>query len=245
MGKEFYNENEKSQYAFSLLSKGTQKWVSRQGWPSFRSIQSDSIIYMLDGYDETPKSMVVSAGTAMGKTEAAFLPALTIAQDYIDEHRDENFVYIVYVAPLKALINDQYRRMSEISSLCGLPTYIWHGDAPAGQKKRLMKEHAGILMTTPESLESFLVIRGQWCGDHMTPLCVVVDEFHAFLGNGRGKQLLSLLSRIDALCLMNGRKAPSRIALSATLSKLDKVGQILSPDIECGIIDGTVLPRPK
>ena len=241
MTKEFNNEIEKSQYAFSLLSKGTQKWVSRQGWPSFRSIQSDSIIHMLDNDDNEPKSIVVSAGTAMGKTEAAFLPALSIAQNYIDENRDENFVYILYVAPLKALINDQYRRMTEISEFCGLPTYIWHGDAPMGQKKRLMKEHSGILMITPESLESFLINRGQWCSDYMTPLCVIVDEFHAFLGNGRGKQLLSLLSRIDALCLMDGKSIPSRIALSATLSQLDKVGQILSPNVECGIIDGTLL----
>lgn len=171
-------------------------------------------------------------------TEAAFLPALTMVQRQM-EASDENFVYMLYVAPLKALINDQYRRLTEMAEPCGVPVYMWHGDAPQGQKAQLMREHCGVLMTTPESLESFLMNRGEWCARNLTPIVTVVDEFHAFLGAGRGRQLLSLLDRIDAMCASAGRGAPVRIGLSATLSQLDKVGRTLSPRRPVAIIDGT------
>lgn len=171
-------------------------------------------------------------------TEAAFLPALTMVQDYMDANSDD-FVYMLYVAPLKALINDQYRRLCEMAAPCSIPVYIWHGDSPQGQKQELMREHCGILMTTPESLESFLMNRGRWCGRYLTPIVTVVDEFHAFLGEGRGRQLMSLLDRVDMISAQNGREPAVRIGLSATLAKLDKVGKILSPRTPVAVIDGT------
>ena len=170
-------------------------------------------------------------------TEAAFLPALTMVQQQMDKSQ-ENFVYMLYVAPLKALINDQYRRLCEMANPSGIPVYIWHGDAPQGQKAELMREHCGILMTTPESLESFMMNRGRWVGRYLTPIVTVVDEFHAFLGEGRGRQLLSLLDRIDMISLQNGKDPAVRIGLSATLAKLDKVGRILSPRRPVAVIDG-------
>lgn len=171
-------------------------------------------------------------------TEAAFLPALTMVQRQMEASQDD-FVYMLYVAPLKALINDQYRRLCEMARPCGIPVYIWHGDAPQGQKQELMREHCGILMTTPESLESFLMNRGRWVGRHLTPIVTVVDEFHSFLGEGRGRQLLSLLDRIDVVNAQNGRRPAVRIGLSATLAKLEKVGRILSPRRPVAIIDGS------
>lgn len=171
-------------------------------------------------------------------TEAAFLPALTMVQGQMEQSPDD-FVYMLYVAPLKALINDQYRRLCEMAGPCGIPVYIWHGDAPQGQKAELMRSHCGILMTTPESLESFMMNRGRWVGRYLTPIVTVVDEFHAFLGEGRGRQLMSLLDRVDMVSMQNGREPAVRIGLSATLAKLDKVGRILSPRRPVAVIDGT------
>ena len=230
-----------SRHAFSLLSRGTQQWVSKQGWSSFRSIQIQSIEMLLGCDDDKRPSLVISAGTASGKTEAAFLPSVSIIQDYMETNRDasDDHVFMIYVAPLKALINDQYRRLCSMTSYAGIPVYMWHGDAPSGQKKELLRNHSGILMTTPESLESFLMNRGQWCQEYMTPSIIVIDEFHAFIGEGRGKQLLSLLSRIDTICDASGMQRPTRIGLSATLSELDRVGLILSPDSPVAVIDGT------
>lgn len=230
--------------AFALLDRNMKQWVSEQGWGGFREIQRKTISTLLQNCDVNERdipNLVVSAGTASGKTEAAFIPALSILARYREEHKNERFCQMLYVAPLKALINDQYRRLCEMSAKSGLniPVYLWHGDAPQGQKNTMMKDHDGIIMITPESLESFLMNRGEWCANYMTPLVVVIDEFHAFLGAGRGKQMLSLLSRIDMLNRAQGKAPATRIALSATLSKLELVGKILSPDAPFAVIDGT------
>lgn len=237
------DSNNGSQHAFSLLSRGTQQWVSKQGWAALRDIQVQSIETLLGCDEDDRPSLVISAGTASGKTEAAFLPSVSIIQDYMETNRNASYdhVFMIYVAPLKALINDQYRRLCSMTAYTGIPVYMWHGDAPSGQKKELLRNHSGILMTTPESLESFLMNRGQWCQEYMTPSIVVIDEFHAFIGEGRGKQLLSLLSRIDAICDANGEHRPTRIGLSATLSELERVGRILSPDSPVCVIDGTAV----
>lgn len=225
-----------SQEAFNLLSYGMQKWVSKQGWNSFRDIQSESIVSLLSTNDKP--NLVISASTASGKTEAAFLPSLSIVQQHLDA-KESSFVPLLYIAPLKALINDQHRRLSDMSTDIGLDCYLWHGDAPQGQKSKLLKQHDGALLITPESLESFLMNRGSWCSRYLTPLVIVIDEFHAFLGSGRGKQLMSLLDRIDMICAQNNRPPATRIGLSATLSQLDVVGNILSPRNQYKIIDAT------
>lgn len=158
-------------------------------------------------------------------------------------HADSPYVKIIGIAPLKALLNDQYRRCEEMAAYCGdMPVTIWHGDAPQGQKSRLIREHRdGILLTTPESLEAFLMRRGEWSARYLTPLVIIVDEFHAFLGEGRGKQLLSLMSRIEKMCEFAGRPTPVRIALSATLSDLGTVARMLDPVRGAEVVDGTSL----
>lgn len=223
--------------AFSMLSPGMQRWVAKQGWADLRPIQTMAIGALL-GNDKRG-GLLVSAPTSGGKTESAFLPALSMVERHYITHKDDRSVCMLYVAPLKALINDQYRRLSDMASGLNVPVYLWHGDAPQGQKKQMLREHDGIIMITPESLESFLMNRGAWCARYMHPIVTVVDEFHAFLGEGRGKQLLSLLDRIDAICDMTDHDKAVRIGLSATLSKLDIVGKILCPRCECSVIDGS------
>lgn len=229
-----------SNTAYSLLSPGMRRWVSEQGWTGFRDVQSDAIIKMLGvGDDAVPPNIIVSAPTAVGKTESAFLPALSIIEEYKNSHPQERFCQMVWVSPLKALLNDSAKRLADVAKHIELPVYLWHGDAPQGPKKEMLREHDGIIMITPESLESFLVNRSQWCADYMTPLVFVVDEFHSFLGAGRGKQILSLMDRIDVLNAQHGKPPAIRIGLSATLSKLDLVASILSPRAPYAVIDGT------
>lgn len=228
-----------SSTAYNLLSPGMRKWVSEQGWPGFRDVQSNAIATLLGSDKETAPNIVISAPTGMGKTESAFLPALSLIENYRNEHPSESFCYMLWISPLKALLNNSKTRLDDASSHIECPVYLWHGDAPQGQKNEMLREHDGIIMITPESLESFLVNRGQWCSDYMTPLVVVVDEFHSFLGAGRGKQMLSLLDRIDMINAQHGRPPAIRIGLSATLSKLDLVASILSPRAPYAVVDGT------
>ena len=213
--------------SFELLHESVQKWVWNQGWTSLRDIQENSIPVVLSGDSD----VIISASTAGGKTEAAFLPILSRLLSEPSVGYD-----VLYVSPLKALINDQYRRLLDMTSDTSVTVTPWHGDIDASRKARSLKNPSGILIITPESLESFLINRNTSVQAAFGKLkYVVIDELHAFIGNERGKQLQSLLSRIE---MITGNKAP-RVAMSATFSDYDKVKVFLRPDqsLPCVIPD--------
>ncbi len=167
--------------------------------------------------------VIISASTAGGKTEAAFLPILTsILQS------GKSFGYqVLYVSPLKALINDQYRRLSDMTAEMGIDVIPWHGDIDVSKKTRSLKNPNGIVIITPESLESFLINRERYViGAFSSLKYVVIDELHSFIGTERGKQLQSLLSRIEQVT----RHHIPRIAMSATFSDYDSVKYFLRND---------------
>jgi ATP-dependent Lhr-like helicase len=168
--------------------------------------------------------VLISAGTAAGKTEAFFLPACSAVADITSGFG------IVYISPLKALINDQYRRLESLGEALDMPVTPWHGDILQSKKKKARTSPSGILLITPESLESLLINSSGWLKQAFSPVAyIVIDEFHAFIGTERGMQLLSLLNRIDHVLSRHANPIP-RVALSATLGELDKVPELLRPD---------------
>ena len=204
--------------SFELLHDSVQKWIWRQGWTSLKDIQENAIPIVL----RRDSDVIISAATAGGKTEAAFLPILS----HILSNPLEGFD-VLYVSPFKALINDQYRRLLDMTSGTDVEVTPWHGDIDASRKVKALKKPSGILIITTESLESFLINRNTAVKTAFGGLkYIVIDELHAFIGNERGKQLQSLLSRIE---LITGIKPP-RIAMSETFSNYDKVKSILRPD---------------
>lgn len=204
--------------SFELLHDSVRNWVWRQGWSSLRDIQENTIPVVL----QRDCDVIISAATAGGKTEAAFLPILS----HLLSNPSQGFD-VLYVSPLKALINDQYRRLLDMTSGTSVVVTPWHGDIDASRKARALKNPSGILIITPESLESFLINRNASVKKAFGELkYIVIDELHAFIGNERGKQLQSLLSRIE---LITGN-TPPRIAMSATFSNYDKVKSFLRPD---------------
>lgn len=155
--------------------------------------------------------MIVSAPTSTGKTEAAFLPIITRILD-----NSAPSVRVLYVGPLKALINDQFSRLDFLCEDLDIPVHRWHGDVTAAAKRRLMESPSGILLITPESLEALLMRKGIRARAVFRQLeYIVVDELHSYIGNERGAQLQSLLHRVDIIV---DRLVP-RIGLSATLSE--------------------------
>ena len=112
--------------SFDLLDERVRRWIWRQGWTSLKDIQENAIPVVLTGNSD----VIISASTAGGKTEAAFLPILTsILQN------GKSFGYqVLYVSPLKALINDQYRRLSDMTSEMGIDVIPWHGDINVARK---------------------------------------------------------------------------------------------------------------
>lgn len=204
-------------------------WCWRQGWTSLRPIQAEALEKLGADPAKPLKDAVISATTAGGKTEAAFLPLLsrvaTSRNVYETDTRAGGFD-ILYIAPIKALINDQKGRLEAMGRDASIEVVPWHGDAPAGAKARAMKRPTGCLLITPESLESMLMRKSRDIPRLFGNLtAIVIDELHAFIGDPRGRQLQSVLHRIDTL---TGRK-PARLGLSATLADMRLAADFLRP----------------
>ncbi len=167
---------------------------------------------------------MIAAATAGGKTEAAFLPLISNLLSQPDRTRGFK---LLYVSPLKALINDQFRRLDELCEAMEIPVHRWHGDVAVTKKAKARKDPDGILLITPESLEALFVRRGLELPRLFRPLqAVVIDELHAFLGEERGVQLSSLLARLELLV----DRHPRRIGLSATLGDMSLACSYLRRD---------------
>ena len=204
--------------AFDMLAEPVQRWIWDKGWGELRDIQERAIFTLLDG----ERDLIIAAPTAGGKTEAAFLPLIST----VLAAPGEGGFDLVYVAPLKALINDQLGRMEDLCKQTDLPVYPWHGDITQGVKSRARANPKGVLLITPESLEALFVLRGlQIPSMFMGTRSVIIDELHALLDNERGVHLRSLLSRLEHAV---GRRI-RRVGLSATLSDMETVKEYLRP----------------
>lgn len=203
------------QSSFELLSPNVRKWVFDQRWKSLRGIQEAAIPLVLAGQED----VLISSPTASGKTEAAFLPLFSL----LDQG---NVDLVIAISPLKALINDQVVRLEPLAEACGVPLTPWHGDAPAGPKRAFEENPRGVLMITPESLEAMHVLRGPAVRKLLGHCSAfVVDELHAFTGAERGRQLQSLMSRIEAVA----SSFVPRIGLSATMGDIGRAAEFLRP----------------
>ena len=203
--------------SFHLLHEKIQRWIWQQGWTELRDAQETAIQPVLEG----KLDVIIAAATASGKTEAAFLPILSRLL-----LNDAGGECVIYLSPLKALINDQFGRMEQLCEQLAIPVYPWHGDISSSRKKVFLTKPAGILLITPESLEALMVRNGHGLSTLFAKLAyIVVDELHSFIGDERGRQLQSLLHRID--CTI-GRSTP-RIGLSATLGDMRLAADFLRP----------------
>lgn len=178
--------------------------VNSLGWRELRPFQEAVIPQVLDG-----NHLIVLAPTAGGKTEAAFFPVVSrmLSEGWTG-------LSVLYVCPIKALLNNLDLRLQRYCSLLGRQSALWHGDVKASAKKRILREPPDCLLTTPESLEVMLVSPNVDARALFSNLrVVVVDEIHAFAGDDRGWHLLSVLERISRLA---GREL-QRLGLSATV----------------------------
>lgn len=214
--------------AFDRLAEPVRRWVWQQGWTALRDVQDRAIAPLLAGRD-----VVIASATASGKTEAAFLPLLS-------RPVERDGLRLLYVSPLKALINDLARRLEPLAEAVDLPVTPWHGDVAATRKQRLRKQPSGVLLITPESLEAMFVLRGSAIAGFFGGLdYVVIDELHSFIASERGRQLQSLLHRLE---LVIARRVP-RAGLSATIGDLAVAAAFLRPGGEVEIVESRVSRR--
>ena len=178
--------------------------VNSLGWSSLRPPQEATIRPVLDG-----EHAILLAPTAGGETEAAIFPLFSrmLSENW-------NGLSVLYICPIKALLNNLEDRLCYYGNLLGRRVGIWHGDISASRKAGIVAEPPDILLTTPESLEMMLVSSRI---DHQKLFTnvqsVVIDEVHAFAGDDRGWHLLSVLERISVIA----ERELQRLGLSATV----------------------------
>ena len=212
---------------FERYAPFIQDFIYQHEWENLRAIQ----VAAADAIFNTDDNVLLAASTASGKTEAAFFPILT--EFWEDPPRS---VGALYIGPLKALINDQFARLTDLCEEADIPVWHWHGDVAASRKARLMKNPSGILQITPESLEALLLRKHSAIARLFCDLrYIVIDEVHSLLRGDRGGQTLCLIERLGRLAHVN----PRRIGLSATIGDPQLTGAYLA----AGTGRGTFIPQ--
>lgn len=209
-----------------------REYIYSRSWESLRAVQ----IAAAKTIFETENNLLLTSSTASGKTEAAFFPILSLMHD-----DPPASVGVLYIAPLKSLINDQFERLYELLDMTGIKVTHWHGDVAMSHKKKLLDKPSGILQITPESLEAMLINRHNDIPRLFGDLrFIVIDEIHTLTGTDRGNQIMCLLSRIAALIGYH----PRRIGLSATIGDPSLAAKWLSAD-SCKETDVPTISQEK
>ena len=204
------------------------------GFTSLRPVQELAGEQILAG-----KNAVVLAPTAGGKTEASMFPVIA---GLLNE--TPRGVGAIYVAPIKALLNNQAERLGQYTQMVGLDRFVWHGDAAQTRKTKFIREPTELLMTTPESLEVMLMSSRVPVKKIFQDLrYVVIDEIHAFAGTDRGAHLMSVLERLQLL----SNKDIQRIGLSATVGNPKQISVWIggSSKRESCVVDPPKLPGKR
>ncbi|MBO5790587.1 MAG: DEAD/DEAH box helicase, partial [Clostridia bacterium] len=202
---------------FERFPEFIREYIYSHNWQHLRDVQLVAADVLFNSED----NLLLSSATASGKTEAVFFPILA---DLCENKPQKSGISVLYIAPLKSLINDQFYRLDELLDMSGIPVCHWHGDVGASQKAKLLKDPSGILQITPESLESMLINRASDIPRLFGALrYVVIDEIHTMIGSDRGCQVICQLCRIAKLI----GHTPRRIGLSATIGDLALAGDWL------------------
>jgi ATP-dependent Lhr-like helicase len=195
--------------------------VNTLGWRELRELQEQSIEPIQAG-----EHCLLLAPTAGGKTEAATFPTLSRICG-----KNWRGLSVLYVCPLKALLNNIHERLEGYCRMVGRRCDLWHGDIGPSQRNRIKSDPPDILLTTPESLEVMLISAKEEGREMLRGVrMVIIDEIHAFAGDDRGWHLLSVLERIGRLA---GREI-QRIGLSATVGNPDELLTWLAGHCEGG-----------
>ncbi len=201
---------------FDRYAPFIKDFIYQNRWENLRAVQ----LAAGDAIFNTDDNVLLCASTASGKTEAAFFPILTELYE-----NPPISVGALYIAPLKALINDQFYRLDDLCREADIPVWHWHGDVSQSHKTKLLKNPSGILQITPESLEALLMHKHMYIPKLFCDLrYVVIDEIHSLMRAQRGGQTMCLIERLSRL----SGSSPRRIGLSATIGDPEKAGEFLA-----------------
>ena len=220
------NYRDKARRVYDSFSPFIRDFIYQSEWDSIREVQIEAA----DVIFSTQDNLLICSSTASGKTEAAFFPVLSFVAS------PTSSVEVLYIAPLKALINDQFERLNVLMKESGISVFHWHGDVGSSQKSKFLQNPAGVLQITPESLESMLINRKNDIPRLFADLkFIIIDEIHTLMGFDRGSQVCCLIERISRLI----NHSPRRIGLSATIGDTAAAAEWLSrnTDRKCSVVD--------
>jgi ATP-dependent Lhr-like helicase len=205
-----------SENAFEMLVKPVRRLVEQKGFSKPTEPQQKVIPKILDG-----KNVLLISPTATGKTEAAFLPILSM----LLQQPKTPGIKVLYITPLRALNRDLLERMQWWCNNLDIRLAVRHGDTETKERTRQSHSPPDILITTPETLQAILT--GWLLRQHLQSLrWVVIDEVHELADSKRGSQLSLALERVRGLI----GKEFQMIGLSATIGSPEKVAQFLVGD---------------
>ncbi|MEM6506778.1 MAG: ligase-associated DNA damage response DEXH box helicase [Planctomycetota bacterium] len=178
------------------------------------------------------RSGLLHAPTGMGKTYAAWLPAL---MGWCGRHPDPDAwsaqktepIRVLWITPLRALATDTQQSLAKPIGALGLPWTVERrtGDVSSSVKARQRKRLPSALVTTPESLSlllSYADAREKFRGLQT----VIVDEWHELMSTKRGTQTELGLARLRRWA-KEDRRDLAVWGLSATLGNMDEASQAL------------------
>ncbi|MGB9960441.1 MAG: DEAD/DEAH box helicase [Candidatus Bathyarchaeales archaeon] len=204
---------ESPENAFELLVKPVRRLVEQKGFSKPTEPQEKTIPKILEG-----KNVLLISPTATGKTEAAFLPVLSM----LLQEPGVPGIKVLYITPLRALNRDMLERFEWWCNNLDIKLAVRHGDTETKERARQARSPPDVLITTPETLQA--ILSGWIMRQHLQQVrWVIIDEVHEMADSKRGSQLSLALERLRA---MVGRDF-QLIGLSATIGSPEKVAQFL------------------
>jgi len=200
--------------AFDLLVKPVRRLIEKKGFSKPTEPQEKAIPKVVDG-----ENVLLISPTASGKTEAAFLPVLSMMLQ-TPERRPG--IKVLYVTPLRALNRDLLERLEWWCNNLDIKLAVRHGDTETKERTRQARSPPDILITTPETLQA--ILPGWLMRQHLRHVrWVIIDEVHEMADSKRGSQLSLALERLRWVV----GKDFQMIGLSATIGSPEKVAQFL------------------
>ncbi|MCE4600769.1 MAG: DEAD/DEAH box helicase [Desulfurococcales archaeon] len=216
-----------------MLHPKVRELVDEKGWSSLTPVQELALPAIFNGHN-----VLIMAPTGEGKTEAALLPILSMMLNSRAQP-----VSLLYITPMKALINDIYLRVKWWTDRLGFKVARKHGDTSSSERSRRLREKPHILITTPESLEIDLDWAPKFRQNYRNLQWIIVDEVHELLASKRGAQFALQLERLRKL---TGRDIQV-IGLSATVGDPEWTITLLSGASQRpkSIVDPEMIKHPE
>ena len=193
-----------------------QKWMKQNGYKQLYSHQAEMFEKAHAG-----KSVVITTGTASGKSLSFYLPVM----QRILENPSRRAIFIY---PTKALTKDQYRNIKEFVAFFGenrIQAGIYDGDTSPNERSRI-REQANIILTNPDMINAgFIPNHNKYGFPHIFANLdtIIIDELHAYRG-AFGSHVSNVFRRLLRICEYHGNK-PRFLCSSATIANPQELAE--------------------